>query len=203
MPYLSEEELLDYKVQIEEAEEQKRVTNYAHTKALRDEQEATKKFKIASIILGIIALLGIAGTTYFMFFNADNSMISKSEHTKQVASLNTKIAGLEETIKNLSMDQEINTDPSESQEGEPSLQDELVYTVQIGAYNDKDFSMYSDKFVNFKEIKGEDFNRYALGSFASLKEARGFRRKIVDLGLKNAFIASYQNGERVRIEKPW
>ncbi|WP_299247001.1 SPOR domain-containing protein [uncultured Aquimarina sp.] len=205
MPYISDDELLDFQVQIDEAKEEKRVTDYAHIKALRDEQENARKFKIATIILGIIALLGVAGTVYFMGFNTSDGMISKSESNKQSAMLKNKITELEETIKNLSMDQEINASGNEidDEEEKASLQNELIYAVQIGAFEEKDLSLYSDKFVNFKEIKAGSFNKYALGNFASLSEAKKFRRELVRLGFRGAFIASYQNGQRIKIEEAW
>ncbi|MBW1297082.1 SPOR domain-containing protein [Aquimarina litoralis] len=207
MPYISDDELLDFQVQIDDAKEEKRVTNFAHTKALREEQENTRKFKIATIILGIVALLGVAGTIYFMKFNTSDNVIAKSEAKAQTDILNNKISELEETIKNLSMDQEINgseniSDDQEVQE-KASLKDQLVYAVQIGAFEQKDLSMYSDKFVNFREIKAGNFNKYALGNFASLSEAKKFRRELVRLGFRGAFIASYQNGERIKIEEAW
>ncbi|WP_299218561.1 SPOR domain-containing protein [uncultured Aquimarina sp.] len=205
MPYISDDELLDFQVQIDEAKEEKRVSNFAHTKALRDEQENARKFKIATIILGIIALLGVAGTVYFMKFSTSDGMISKSESNKQSAMLKNKITELEETIKNLSMDQEINASGNEidTEQEKASLQDELIYAVQIGAFEEKDLSLYSDNFVNFKEIKAGSFNKYALGNFASLSEAKKFRRELVRLGFRGAFIASYQNGKRIKIEEAW
>ncbi|WP_108805254.1 SPOR domain-containing protein [Aquimarina sp. Aq107] len=205
MPYISDDELLDFQVQIDNAKEEKRATNYTHTKALREEQENSRKFKIATIILGIIALLGVAGTIYFMKFNTPDNLIAKSESKAKSDILKNKIAELEETIKNLSMDQEINAtnnNASEQQE-KASLQGELVYAVQIGAFEEKDLSLYSDKFVNFKQIKAGSFNKYALGNFASLAEAKKFRRELVGLGFRGAFIASYQNGKRIKIEEAW
>ena len=104
------------------------------------------------------------------------------------------------------MDQEINSSTgigSNENETKGSLQNELVYTVQIAAFEDKDLSLYSDKFVNFREIKSNGFNKYALGNFASLPEAQKFRRELVRLGFRNAFIASYQNGKRLKIEEAW
>lgn len=205
MPYISDDELLDFQVQIDEAKESKRSTNYAHTKALKDEEEKTQKFKIATIILGIVALLGVAGTIYFMNFKDSKGMISRSEANKETAMFKNKITELEDTIKNLSMDQEINGTANDA-DGElekASLQNQLVYAVQIGAFEKKDLSLYSDKFVNFKEIKAGRFNKYALGNFASLSEAKKFRRELVRLGFRNAFIASYQDGKRLKIEEAW
>lgn len=203
MPYISDEELLDYQVQIDEAKEEKRVTNFAHTKALNEEKENVTKFKTATIILGIIALLGIAGTIYFMLFNVPANMISIKESKAKSEILENKIAELEETIQNLSMDDQINAESSEEEVQKASLSDELVYAVQIGAFENKDLSLYSESFVNFKEIKADDFNKYALGNFATLDEAKNFRRELVSLGFKGAFIASYQNGQRIKIEEAW
>jgi len=199
MPYISDEELADFKTQIEDANEKQRATNYTHTKAIKDEKENSRKFKIATIILGIIAALGVAGTIYFMNFDTPSNMITKKESNTKINTLKTKISELEDTIKGLSMDQEINNE----EQNKASLQDELVYTIQIGAFEEKNLSMYSDKFVNFKEIKSGSFNKYSLGTFASLDEAKKFRRELVSLGFKKAFIASYQNGKRLRIEEAW
>ena len=200
MPYLSEEELLELQTQIEDAQEQKRVTDFAHTKALRDEKEKADKFKIATIILGVVALLGVAGTIYFMNFSTPSDMISKKEYKSRVAVLEKKI---EEQTQNIN---ELNT-ALETKANNPtssgSLNDQVVYAVQIGAFEDKDLSLYSDKFVNFREIKSGGFNKYALGNFETLEEAKRFRREMVKLGFRNAFIASYQNDQRIKIEEAW
>ncbi|GAA4272787.1 SPOR domain-containing protein [Aquimarina gracilis] len=201
MPFITDEELQDFKDQIEKAEEAKRTSNYMREKAIKDEQENSQKFKIATIILGIVALLGVAGTIYFMNFSTPSNMISQKEHNDQKGILENKIAGLEETIQNLSMNQELNADDSGESAG--SLNDELVYAVQIGAFEEKNLSMYSENFVNFKEIRSEGFNKYALGNFETLNEAKKFRRELVKLGFRNAFIASYQNGKRLKIEEAW
>lgn len=200
MPFITDEELQDFKNQIEKAEESKRTSNYMREKAVKDEQENSRKFKIATIILGIVALLGVAGTVYFMNFSTPSKMISQKDHKTQVGTLENKVSELEETIQNLSMNQELDNDSGESA---GSLDDEVVYAVQIGAFEEKNLSMYSENFVNFKEIKSEGFNKYAIGNFETLSEAKKFRRELVKMGFRNAFIASYQNGERIKIEEAW
>ncbi len=200
MPFITDEELQNYKDQIESAEEAQRSAEYTSTKAIKDEKENSRKFKIATIILGIIALLGVLGTVYFMKFNTPANSISQNKHLKEVSERDTKIEELEQKIQELSMNQELE---NSSEESAGSLSDELVYAVQIGAFQSKDLSMYSEKFVNFKEIKSGAFNKYALGNFATLDEAQRFRKEVVSLGFKNAFIASYQNGKRIKIEEAW
>ncbi len=202
MPFITDEELQGFKNQIEKAEESKRAVEYTRNKAVKDEKENSRKFKIATIILGIIALLGVAGTVYFMNFNTPENMITQKKHKSEVTTRDTKIAELTETIKNLSMNQELNANSTGVENGR-SLQDEVVYAVQIGAFESIDLSMYSENFVNFRQIKSGGYNKYALGNFETLNEAKKFRRELVRLGFRNAFIASYQNGERIKIEEAW
>lgn len=201
MPFITDEELQNYKDQIEKAEESKRTADYVRTKAVKDEQEKSQKFKIATIILGILALLGVAGTVYFMNFNTPDNMITQKKHTSEITQRDNKITELTETIQSLSMNQEVENTNTSGSAG--SLNGEKVYAVQIGAFESKDLSLYSKNFVNFKEIKSEGYNKYALGNFETLEEAKVFRREIVRLGFKNAFIASYRNGERIKIEEAW
>ncbi|RZS92164.1 SPOR domain-containing protein [Aquimarina brevivitae] len=200
MPYLSEEELDELNKKIENSEEKERITQFEHTKALREEKEKGEKFKIATIILGIVALLGVAGTVYFMNFSTPAGMISSKEHKKKVAKLEKKIEEQTQNINELNTALDANANnPVKS----GSLNDKVVYAVQIGAFEDKDLSMYSDSFVNFKEIKSGGFNKYAVGNFETLEEAKRFRKEMVSLGFRNAFIASYQNGQRIKIEEAW
>ncbi|SHJ36700.1 SPOR domain-containing protein [Aquimarina spongiae] len=200
MPFITDEELQDLKTQVEQAEESKRSSEYMRDKAVKDEKENSRKFKIATIILGILALLGIAGTVYFMNFNTPANMISQKDHKEKIGVLENKITELEGTLQNLSMNQELQAEDS----GDAgTLDDKVVYAVQIGAFEEKNLSLYSDNFVNFKEIKSEGFNKYALGNFETLNEAKKFRRELVKLGFRNAFIGSYQNGKRVKIEEAW
>ncbi len=202
MPFITEEELQDYKNQIEQAEESKRAMDYARNKAVKDERETSQKFKIAAIILGIIALLGVAGTVYLMNFSTPKEAISQKKYNTEVKTRDDKILELEETIKNMAMNQEL-AGQNDASGSAGSLEDKLIYAVQIGAFEDKDLSMYSDGFVNFKEIKSGSFNKYALGNFETLNEAKLFRKELVGLGFRNAFIASYQSGKRIKIEEAW
>ncbi len=200
MAFITDQELQDLKDQVHKAEEATQSAKYLSEKAVKDEKENSRKFKIATIILGILAVLGIAGTVYFMYFGT-TGMISEKEHKSEVEVLENKISELEVTLQNVSMNQELDANANEESAG--SIEDELVYAVQIGAFEEKNLSMYSDNFVNFKEIKSEGYNKYALGNFETLEEAKRFRRELVKLGFRNAFIGSYQNGKRIKIEEAW
>jgi len=176
MPILTDEELQDLKDQVEKAEDSKQAAIYQTEKAIEDEQEKSRKFKIATIILGIIALLGLIGTIYFMKFSNSN-MPSQKEYNSEIVSYKEKISSLEETIQSLSINQELDAEDPKEDAG--------------------------SNFVNFREIKSGGYNKYAVGNFETLKEAKKFRREMVKLGFRNAFIASYKNEKRIKIEEAW
>ncbi len=172
MPYVPKGELQKYKEQ-----------------ALAGRQHS-KKSKTMIMALGIIALLGIMGIFYFMYSGATSKTISIEDHQLEVAALENDIKELKTSIKK-----------SDDLKAVPSLHDVPVFAVQVGAFENKKLSLYSKNFVNFKEIKNKEFNAYALGNFESLEEARKFRKELVELGLTDAFIGSYLNGKRLKIEE--
>ncbi len=197
MPYISDEDLLSFQNQIDEAEEENRLERDNHSELIKQEKEKTRKFKISSMILGIIALLGVAGTVYFMNFSNQNNVMPQIDNSAEVIELKEKIANLEKSIQDSQIPNESNSSVTETK---GSLLDELTYAVQIGAFEKRNLSLYSQNYVNFKEIKKGEYNKYALGNFATLQEAKNFRKELISIGFKDAFVASYKNGERIRIE---
>lgn len=84
-----------------------------------------------------------------------------------------------------------------------SIDGNIIYAVQIGAFQEKGVQLYSDNLIQFTEVRKEDFYKYAVGAFETLQEAQDFRKEIIRLGFKDAFVASYKNGKRVRIEEAY
>jgi hypothetical protein len=52
-------------------------------------------------------------------------------------------------------------------------------------------------------VKTNPFYSYSLGNFATLDEAQKFRKQLVDMGFDDAFVASYKEGKRIKIEDPY
>ncbi len=189
MPVISDKELSTYKEGLLEVE---RLTKNLNLHKIQSEEELeevsgkSKKYKKMAIGLGILALLGIGSAAYFGY-TAKKDVISLAEHQQTVQALEDNMAALQnEDYGDLAMN---------------TIADQEVFAVQVGAFEEKDLSLYSESFVNFKEIRDEQYNKYALGNFESLEEARQFRQELVSLGLTDAFIGVYVNGERIRIEK--
>lgn len=84
-----------------------------------------------------------------------------------------------------------------------SIGDTTIYAVQIGAFVNNDIELFSDSFTQFREYKSDGFYKYSLGAFETLNEAQEFREKVINIGFQDAFVASFVNGERVAIEKPY
>lgn len=74
----------------------------------------------------------------------------------------------------------------------------IVFKVQIGAYKEIDLS--EDNTSGFGSEKG-DLNKYTIGVFKDYWEADTFRKYIREMGVKDAWIVSYRDGQRVDISE--
>ncbi len=71
-----------------------------------------------------------------------------------------------------------------------------VYQVQIGYYKLLNLASFND---SQKTIKAESFNgakRYVIGYFYNVEDAVSFSNDIKKLGVKDAFVSQYIDGER-------
>ncbi len=79
--------------------------------------------------------------------------------------------------------------------------DGVVFKVQIGAFRNKDLSKYLDNNPNFSGDTDSDGKRkYTLGQFKNYWEADNFKKYLRDMGVNDAWVVSYKDGERVPIK---
>lgn len=73
----------------------------------------------------------------------------------------------------------------------------VVFKVQLGLYEKLDVtaSFEGKKTLSYEKVK--NLNRYLIGSFPSEEEAQKLADDIKKLGIKNAFVAKYDNGNRI------
>ncbi len=155
-------------------------------------------FVTLTIVFGVLLFIGV-----LLKFLKPNLFVNKSDLQKSGYELVEKeayeklqsYAADKKDAKVAKMQDELNGVGSD-------LSDTLIYAVQIGAFADNDIQLYSESFVQFNQFKEGDFYKYTLGAFETLKEAQDFRKKVIGLGFKDTFVASYQNGKRVKIELP-
>ena len=77
-----------------------------------------------------------------------------------------------------------------------------VYYVQIGAFKNIDFTKYSANMVNMFVEVADGMNKLIIGGFTNFDDACSFRKDIIRIGIKGAFIVKKVNGERVKF-KQW
>lgn len=77
----------------------------------------------------------------------------------------------------------------------------VVFKVQIGAYNKKDLSKYGDQAKNFSQETENGMNKFTVGAFRDYWEADTFKKYLREMGVKDAFIVSYKDGQRVDIKE--
>ena len=76
-----------------------------------------------------------------------------------------------------------------------------IYSVQIAASKDESWLQFSENFINFRVHEVGELNAYSIGSFATEDEANVFRDKIIDMGVKDAWVVAYEDGERIILHK--
>ena len=75
--------------------------------------------------------------------------------------------------------------------------DELVYSVQIGAFKNQSINELSNRFVDASLVQKDSLTLFVLGEYRSLPDAQRALGTIVKLGVENAFIIAQKNGKAV------
>lgn len=77
----------------------------------------------------------------------------------------------------------------------------VVFKVQIGAFKNKDLSKYFDNNPNFGgEAADKGDQKLTIGVFRDYWEADTFKKYMRDMGVKDAWIVPYRDGQRVEIK---
>ena len=77
----------------------------------------------------------------------------------------------------------------------------LIFRVQIGAYQNQSLAEY-DTSENFKEDNGpNNMQMYTLGNFRDYWEADKFKKYLRIMGVKDAWIIPYEDGQRRKIKE--
>ena len=119
-----------------------------------------------------------------------------AQYQDQVAALRSEVA---DAKKNAS------SKPAPVQQSAPvggSIQTTsgVVFTVQIGAFAKKDLKKFAENNPAFQADSKDGLMKYAVGMFRDYWEADTFKKYLREIGVKDAFIASYKDGKRVPIK---
>jgi uncharacterized phage infection (PIP) family protein YhgE len=78
----------------------------------------------------------------------------------------------------------------------------VVFRVQVGAFKNKDLAKYFDNNPNFGgEVKDNEPQRVTIGIFRDYWEADQFKKYMREMGVKDAWIVPYRDGQRTEIKE--
>lgn len=107
---------------------------------------------------------------------------------KSLQEKDQSIAYYEEQLRKLQKDR-----PEVNATGQDRTNRDCVFSVQVGAYKNKDLSQYADKSPTFIVEQGEDgLKKYMLGYFTSYWEAKSFSKYLDKAGAQSYVVGYYQ-----------
>lgn len=78
----------------------------------------------------------------------------------------------------------------------------VVFKVQVGAFKNKDLAKYFDNNPNFGgEVRENEPQRVTIGIFRDYWEADQFKKYMREMGVKDAWIVPYRDGQRTDIKE--
>lgn len=201
MPFVEEKHLVNIHRHLEEKE----ISEERLASEVRKQRLLNKKYKRANIrmvwILAFLALFILYGGLVYWInpsvllresqLKAENKILL---HQGQWVQLQENLEGKSEEVENLrtilkTLDYR-------------GLDSQTIYTVQVAALVNDRVSLVSEELLNLKIYKDLPYNKYALGSFTKVEEAQQLQTALIKLGFKDAFVASYKNGKRLKIVDP-
>jgi hypothetical protein len=140
---------------------------------------------------------------------ADNTVTTLNQKVSQLQSSasekDSKIATLEDQLTELrgqltAANAEL-TALKENPSNSMDFSKGVVFKVQIGAFKKKNLAKYFENNPNFGgEAKDNEPQKLTIGVFRDYWEADTFKKYMREMGVKDAWIVPYQDGQRVEIK---
>ena len=143
----------------------------------------------------------------------------KDALTKEKADLNSRVVDLEtqlsdknaevekakaqlqESEKQLTEAKTAAESAAKNGSGSPMTANGVVFKVQVGAFKNKDLTKYFRNSKNFSgDVDPDGTKKYTLGFFGDYWEAENFKKYLREMGVKDAWIVAYKDGNRVEIK---
>lgn len=140
--------------------------------------------------------------------DTDNTALKSQVSTLngQISQKNTRIAELEDQISSMrgeltSARAELDQLKAAPSSNSMDFSKGVVFKVQIGAFKNKDLSKYFDNNPNFGgEATQSGEQKFTIGIFRDYWEADKFKKYMREMGVKDAWIVPYKDGQRVEIK---
>src|SRR5690606_16175470 len=136
--------------------------------------------------------------------NALNDRLTQLQ--RQMASKDSRIAELESQLADAraqvtSTRAEMAQKDAAPDQNEMDYSKGVVFKVQVGAFRNKDLQKYFDNNPNLGgEVKEGEPQRITIGIFRDYWEADEFKKYMREMGVKDAWIVPYRDGQRVEIK---
>jgi vacuolar-type H+-ATPase subunit I/STV1 len=128
--------------------------------------------------------------------------------------LNTKVTNTESEIKqadndiekikaeNKNLQQEIQASLNSAKTGVQPNEKGVIFKVQIGSFRNKELAKYLGNDPAFAgDIDPDGTRKYTLSYFNEYWEANRFKQSLREMGVSDAWIVAYKNGQRVDIKE--
>jgi len=196
MPFIEESDLLELHKDIDKAQ----IINERLLDQIKFKNKELKRSKIQrNIFAGVTVLFLIASlaiTSFTAGLSTSSSQVAENSFSVPLDSLESFKA----RIDNLKKENEELSLVKEFYLAKNFLEKETIYSVQIKSFVDNNLTLSSKSLNNTLFVKTNPFYSYSLGNFETLEEAQKFRAQLVNLGFEDAFVASYKEGKRLKIE---
>ncbi len=198
MPFIEENDLLDLHKDIEKSQ----IINERLLDQIKFKNKDLRKIKIQrNVFAGIAALIFLAVFGLWSYFSGITTSRARNNQDNILVSIDS-LDAIKTRIDNLKNQNEELSLVKEFYLAKQFLEKEKVYSVQVKSFVDNNVTLASEALTNTLFVKTNPFYAYSLGTFETLEEAQKFRRQLVNIGFEDAFVASYQDGQRLKIESP-
>jgi hypothetical protein len=196
MPFIEESDLLELHKDIDKAQ----IINERLLDQIKYKNKELKRRKIQrNIFAGITALFLIASLAITSF----TAGVFTNKQNLEANSLNVPVDSMQVVLDRIDNLKKQNRELSLVNEfylAKNFLEKETIYSVQIKSFVENNLTLSSQSLNNTLFVKTNPFYSYSLGNFETLEEAQKFRKQLVNMGFEDAFVASYKEGKRLKIE---
>lgn len=159
------------------------------------EQQLTKnKSRMMAFQTGFyVSLVLLIAILVFGYWQYSNGQLVLDGQVVNRATLQSDIDSLQNAL--------MMTEQQAAQQGaEIDFSNGLWYFVQIGAYEERDLSMFEENMFNFRQREEDGLYKYTLGAFRDLERAETFMQNVRAMGISDAWLLAINDGERLTIE---
>ncbi|MEM0932925.1 MAG: SPOR domain-containing protein [Bacteroidota bacterium] len=199
MPFIEESDLLELHKDIDKAQ----IINERLLDQIKFKNKDLGKLRLQRNVLLGITLLFVVGILAITSFTAGLSSKNAIENQNNLLVSIDSLDAIKTRIDNLKIENQELSLVREFYLAKAFLEKEKIYSVQVKSFVDNNVTLTSESLTNTLFVKTNPFYAYSLGTFETLSEAQTFRKQLVDMGFNDAFVASYKEGKRIKIEDPF